>query len=101
MFQPGQSGNPNGRPPGKANNYTGKIKNAFALLMEDNLDNMNVWLHQVAADDPATALKLLLDISKRFVPTLTQQALTNAEGNELFKNVTFNFGQPQQEDEAA
>ena len=101
MFQPGQSGNPNGRPVGSKNAATQRMRNAFAMLLEDNLDNMNGWLHQVAAEDPGQALKLLLDISKRFIPTLTQQALTNAEGNELFKNVTFNFGQPQQDDEAA
>ena len=101
MFQPGQSGNPNGRKPGVPNNYSLKIKNAFALLLEDNLDNMNVWLHQVAQDDPATALKLMVDISQRFVPKLSQQAITDGEGNDLFKQVVFQFGKPEERNDAA
>lgn len=91
-FKKGQSGNPDGRPKGSQNGYTKDIKEAFGKLLGDNLDNFNIWLAQVAADDPAKALDLVVKISERFVPKLSQQAITGADGEDLFKNITFQFG---------
>lgn len=91
-FKPGQSGNPNGRPKGAQSQYTKEIKEAFGKLLEDNLDNFNLWLIQVAADDPAKALDLVVKISERFVPKLSQQQITDGEGGDLFKNIKFEFG---------
>ena len=51
-FKPGQSGNPAGRKPGVPNHYTKKAKEAFAMLLDDNLDNLSIWLSQVASEDP-------------------------------------------------
>tara|TARA_R110001632_G_scaffold8381_1_gene33084 strand:- start:47 stop:370 length:324 start_codon:yes stop_codon:yes gene_type:complete len=76
------------------NHATKQIKEAFALLLENNLDSMSIWLTQTATDDPKAALELMIKLSERFVPKLSQQALTGAEGSDLFKDVSFNFGPP-------
>ena len=96
-FKPGESGNPAGRKPGTMNNYTKKTKEAFAMLLNDNLDNLSIWLAQVAAEDPKEAMKIVLALSERFVPKLSQQQLTDADGENLLKGITFNFG-PQLEE---
>ena len=76
------------------NHATKQIKEAFALLLDENLGEMSTWLEQVAQDDPKAALELMIKLSERFVPKLSQQALTDGEGGDLFKSVSFNFGPP-------
>jgi len=85
--------NTDGRKKGTQNQYTKEIKTAFGLLLQGNLDNLSIWLAQVAADDPAKALDLVVKISERFVPRLSQQQLTDGDGQDLFKNITFKFGE--------
>ena len=98
-FQPGQSGNPNGRPKGRANKITEEIKEAFALVLEDRLPDLNRWIGQVAQDDPAKAIDLMIKLSNRFLPELARTELTAKDGEDLFKNIKFVFGgAPQDED---
>ena len=92
MFKPGQSGNPDGRKKGSQNKYTKQVKEAFGLLLEGNLDNLSVWLAQVAQDDPKAAMEIVIKLSERFVPRLSQQQITDGEGGDLFKNISFKFG---------
>jgi hypothetical protein len=84
--------NREGRPAGIPNEATKKMKQAFALLIEANLDNMTTWLEQVAAEDPKSAMDMVIKLSERFVPKLSQQQLTDADGGDLFKNIQFKFG---------
>ena len=88
-----------GRPKGAVNHYTKQVKEAFGLLLEGNLDNLSTWLAQVAADDPKAALDIMMRMSERFVPKLSQQALTDAEGESLLKGIKFQFGPPIDSDE--
>ena len=96
-----KKGDPNinteGRKKGSQNNYTKLIKESMGLLLEDNLDNMTLWLTQVAADDPKSAMDLLIRLSERFVPKLSQQQLTDGAGQDLFKNIQFKFGEAEKE----
>ena len=91
-FKPGQSGNPEGRKKGSQNKYTKQTKEAFGMLLQGNLDNLSRWLEQVAENDPKEALKIIMSLSERFVPKLSQQALTDADGENLLKGIKFNFG---------
>ena len=91
-FEKGQSGNPEGRKKGSQNKYTKQTKEAFGMLLAGNLNNLSQWLEAVAAEDPKEALKIIMALSERFVPKLSQQALTDADGENLLKGITFNFG---------
>jgi hypothetical protein len=91
LYTKGESGNKRGRPKGVPNKSSEHIKSIFAKLLENNLPKMQEYIQRVANDDPAKAIELMIKISERFVPKLSQQALTDAEGGDLFKNITFNF----------
>ena len=97
MFKPGESGNPEGRKKGSMNKYNKQIKEAFGQLLEGNLDNLSLWLSEVAADNPKEALDIMLRMSERFVPKLRSTEITG--GEDLMKNVKFNFGPPVDSDQ--
>jgi len=58
---------------GKPNKATKEIREAFKLLIEDNLPNIKVWLSDVAEEDPERALNILLKMSEFIVPKLQRQ----------------------------
>src|SRR3972149_4723796 len=66
----GKSGNPAGKPPGAVTAIQIKIKEAFAMLLENKLPQLSEWIDRIAKDDPDNAATLMVEISKRFVPTL-------------------------------
>ncbi len=90
MFKPGESGNPNGRKKGSSNHHTKQVKEAFGMLLENNLDNLSIWLAQIAVEDPKSAVDIMLRMSERFVPKLRSTEITG--GEDLMKNVKFRFG---------
>ena len=92
MFEPGKSGNPNGRPKGSKNKITQEIREAFQMVLEKRLPDLERLLMQVAHDDPAKAIELMIKLSNRFVPELSRQELTGAGGEDLFKSIKFDFG---------
>jgi len=92
-FTPGDPNiNRNGRPKGSPNKITEDLREAFALVLENNLPALETLLARVAADDPKSALELILKLSNRFLPELSRQELTGAGGDDLFKNLKFDFG---------
>lgn len=93
-FKKGEVTNPKGRPKGKPNKTTAEIREAYQLLVENNLENMTLWLTDVAADSPEKAMDLMLKLSEYMIPKLARQEVTGAEGKDLFKNITFEFGTP-------
>ena len=92
MFKPGQSGNPNGRPKGTKNKATKHIREAYQKLTEDNLENMTLWLQRIAAEDPAKAMDTMIRLSEYILPKLARTELTGNDGDDLFKNIKFEFG---------
>jgi hypothetical protein len=92
MFEPGVSGNPNGRPKGTLNRATKQVREAYQNLVEMNLDNMTMWLSQVAAENPEKAMQLMLQLSEFIIPKLARTELTGQDGDDLFKNIKFEFG---------
>lgn len=81
-----------GKKPGTKNKTTRAVREAYQKLTEDNLDNMTLWLADIAADDPAKAMDLMLRLSEYIIPKLARQEITGNDGEDLFKNVKFNFG---------
>ncbi|QDP66842.1 MAG: hypothetical protein Unbinned5213contig1001_30 [Prokaryotic dsDNA virus sp.] len=60
---------------GIPNKTTKQIREAFKLLVEDNLPNMKVWLSDIAEDDPEKALNIILKMSEFIVPKLQRQEI--------------------------
>ena len=89
----GQSGNPNGRPKGVRNKVTVKVSEAYEKLVNSNLDNMNDWLEEVAKENPKQALEIMLKLSEYIIPKLARKEITGADGEDLFKDVRFKFGE--------
>lgn len=81
-----------GRTKGVPNSTTKEIKEAYQMLVENNLDNMSKWLADVAGDDPKQALELMLKLSEYMIPKLARQEIVGNEGEDLFKNITLKFG---------
>jgi hypothetical protein len=76
------------------NKSTKIMKEAFAMLVENNLPNMERWISQVASDDPKAAMDLIIKLSERFVPALARTEVTGADGSDIFKEIKFGFGPP-------
>ena len=93
-FKPGDdpTRNTNGRPKGAINKTTKEIREAYQKLTEDNLDNMSMWIAQVAADNPEKALDIMIRLSEYVIPKLARQEVVGQDGTDLFKNISFNFG---------
>jgi hypothetical protein len=91
-FKKGQSGNRRGRPKGAVNKSTKEIKEAFQMLLEQNLPHLNKWLQEVASEDPEKALSLVLRLSEYIIPKLARQEMTGKDGEDLFKDIQFRFG---------
>ena len=90
-FEKGNPGGP-GRPPGSPNKSTKEIRQAYQNLVEMNLDNMTMWLQEVAMVDPEKAMDLMLKLSEYIIPKLARQEVVGQDGSDLFKNVKFQFG---------
>jgi len=84
--------NTNGRPKGAINKTTKEIREAYQKLTEDNLDNMSMWIAQVASDNPEKALDIMIRLSEYVIPKLARQEVVGQDGTDLFKNISFNFG---------
>jgi len=59
-----------GRKVGTPNRATKDIREAFKKLVEDNIDNFDKWIKNVAMEDPNKAMQLILDVSERILPKL-------------------------------
>ena len=91
---PFKKGDPNIHKGGRTgpNKSTKMMKEAFAMLVENNLPNMSIWISQIASEDPAKAMDLIIKLSERFVPALARTEVTAADGQDLFKELSFKFG---------
>ena len=73
---------------GIPNKTTAEIRNAFQLLLENNLDNMKVWLSDVAAEDPERALEIMLKMAEYIVPKLSR---TEVKADITDKSIVINL----------
>ena len=84
--------NRDGRPKGVPNKTTKQIREAYQKLTEDNLDRMSIWISQVASEDPAKAMDIMIRLSEYIIPKLARTEVTGNDGEDLFKNIKFQFG---------
>ena len=93
-FTPGDdpNRNTNGRPKGRENRNTREIREAYQRLVESNLENMSLWIADIAAENPEKAMDTMIKLSEYVIPKLARQELVGNDGSDLFKNVKFDFG---------
>lgn len=61
-----------GRPKGVLNKSTRQFRETINKLLEDNADNVNIWLSKVAKDDPYKALTVLAMLAEYAAPKLSR-----------------------------
>lgn len=69
-----------GRAAGTPNKVTQEFRATVAKLLEDNAQNVALWLTQVAANDPAKALDLIAKLAEYAAPKLNRTELTGPNG---------------------
>jgi len=82
LFQPGQSGNPAGRPPGP-NRTTIMVRKLFADILEQEQDNFRAALEQLRVESPKDYIMVMTKLSAKFLPDLTQTALVGLDGEAI------------------
>ena len=82
-----------GKPKGAVNKTSNKIREAFQKLIEDNLENMTIWLMQVAADDPKAALDIMTKLGEYTTPKLARVE-NKHEVDEGITEIQLNFVKP-------
>lgn len=90
--------NRNGRPKGSPNKISEEIREAYAMVLQNKLPDLERWITQVSHDDPARAADLLMRLSERFLPMLARTEITGKDGEDLFRNLKFNFGHEDADD---
>lgn len=66
-----------GREKGTPNKITKDIKEAYQHLIEVNIENLDSWLNEVAKNDPAKAMDIMIRLSEYVVPKLNRTTTTN------------------------
>jgi len=88
-WKPGQSGNPAGKPRG-TKQITDDIREAFSMLLQSKIPDLQDWLDRTAAKHPEKALDVWVRISERFVPMLSRTEITGKDG-EAFTPITIHL----------
>ena len=70
------------------------------MLVEDNLENLSIWLKELGEQSPEKAFNIIVKMSEYFLPKLARQEVTGLEGKDLFETIQFKFGETQDTSEA-
>jgi len=66
----GKTNNPNGRPKGAVGKATQQAREAIAMFVEGNVDRLNGWLDDIAADSPKEAFDRFMSVVEYHIPKL-------------------------------
>lgn len=76
-----------GRKKGTPNKEVKDIREAFQVLIENNLDKMDLWINQLAEKNPEKAINTILRLSDYILPKLTKTEITQLPKDE-YANMT-------------
>ena len=83
-----------GRSPGEPSGVSGSTKTLPPLPPPPPPPPPPPAPHFIAANDPKEAFELMLKMSEYVLPKLARTEVTGANGDDLFKDVSFSFGTP-------
>jgi len=72
-----------GRPKGAPNKSTAIVREAIARMAEDNAENFNKWLTDVAASSPEKACDIYLKAIEYHIPKLARTEVTGKDEGPL------------------
>lgn len=59
-----------GREAGTPNKSTKEVKEAFQAMLSNNIDNLEIWLKDIAKENPAKAFGIILKLSEFVLPKM-------------------------------
>jgi hypothetical protein len=68
---------------GKPNKCTQDVREAIALIAQRNVGNFEIWLGQVATEDPGKAAELFLKAIEYHIPKLARSEITGKDGADI------------------
>jgi hypothetical protein len=74
---------PKGRKKGVPNKVTQEFRDTVQKLLDDNRDNVSLWLKQTAEVDPSKALDLVSKLAEYAAPKLARTELTGKDGGPM------------------
>jgi hypothetical protein len=78
-----------GRPKGLPNKATQAVREAIARMAEENAENFNLWLSQVAATSPEKACDIYLKAIEYHIPKLARTEVTGKDDGPI--NIGFSW----------
>jgi hypothetical protein len=91
-----KKGKTTGRPKGAVNKTTKDVKQAYQMLIENNLPNLDKWLNEIAGKDPVKAFGIIMDLSEYVIPKLARNNV-EVKGNDTPHTIRIGYGdQPKQ-----
>jgi hypothetical protein len=76
-----------GRRAGVGNKTTVDVRNAIALIAQDNAGNFANWLNEVACEDPGKAADLYLKAIEYHIPKLARSEISGVNGGNLIVEI--------------
>jgi hypothetical protein len=82
-----------GRKAGVGNKTTVDVRNAIALIAQDNAGNFARWLGEVAAEDPGKAADLYLKAIEYHIPKLARSEVSGPDGGPQVVEATWRLAE--------
>lgn len=83
-----------GRKPGVPNKATTAFRETVTRLLEDNAENVALWLERVAADDPDKALQRLAQLAEYAAPKLSRSEIKAEVDNKGAPTINLTLTKP-------
>lgn len=78
-----------GRPKGSPNRATTEFRETIAKLLNENAENMSIWLREVAAKNPGKALYLVAQLAEFAAPKFSRAEIeVEHSGQVTFNQIT-------------